>query len=81
MIPHYFKPDTPIATRCEHCGTQRQETLGDLCSSRRLICARCGKEHTPDRNALRQQVEQTEALLDRIPAWMEKALAWLDRRA
>ncbi len=81
MNPHYFKPDTPIATRCEHCGARQRETLGDLYSSRRLVCARCGEEHTPDRRAFRQQVEQTEALLDRVPTWMDKVLAWLDRRA
>lgn len=79
MPVRYFKPDTPISTRCEHCGTQRLETLARLYSDARLICPACDQEHTAERARFRQTVEETEAAIANLPDWMEKALLLLDR--
>lgn len=79
MPLRYFKADILIATRCEHCGTQRRETLARLYSDVRLTCPACGHEHTAERSGLRQTVEETEAMVASLPLWPQKALARLHR--
>ncbi len=78
MPLQYFKPDTRIATRCENCGAQQQETLARLYSDAMLICARCGCEHTAERAGLRQSVDETEAMLaSPLPVWGDRLLTRL----
>ncbi|RJG03681.1 hypothetical protein [Noviherbaspirillum sedimenti] len=79
MPLHYFKPDILIATRCEHCGAQRKETLARLYSDARLACAACGKEHTAERMQFRQTVDNTEAMVASLPSWIIQLPAWLRR--
>lgn len=79
MPLRYFKFDTPVSTCCEHCGTQRLETLARLYSEARLICPACGQEHTKERAGLRQTVEETEEAIANLPAWMERMVLLLDR--
>jgi hydrogenase maturation factor HypF (carbamoyltransferase family) len=77
MPLRYFKPELLIATSCEHCGTQHRETLARLYSDAPLLCRACGHEHTSQRHDFRQTVEQTEALVAKLPLWMEKAISRL----
>jgi transcription elongation factor Elf1 len=79
MPPHYFKPETLIATRCEHCGTRHKETLARLYSDARLICSVCGQEHTAERSQFRQTVDETEALVDSVSAWTDRLAIRLRR--
>ncbi|MBI1889431.1 MAG: hypothetical protein HYS18_02165 [Burkholderiales bacterium] len=73
MAIKYFKPDVMIDTRCEHCGAEHKETLERLYSTEVLICVSCGEEHTADRSEFRRTVDETEALLDKLPdiPWLE----------
>ncbi len=77
MTIQYFKPDIMINTCCEHCGFQCKETLERLYSNEKLACAACGCEHTHDRSQLRHTVEETEALLSRVPAWTGTLFSWI----
>lgn len=77
MPLRYFKPDVMVSTCCEHCGTQRKETLARLYEDTPLICAACGLEHTAERSAFRQTVEETEAVVARLPRWTATVANWL----
>lgn len=79
MPPRYFKPETIIATRCEHCHAQHKETLGRLYSDARLICPACGEEHTVERSRFRQTVDETEAQVDNLFGWIDRLIARLRR--
>lgn len=73
MPPRYFKDETLIETRCDHCGALHKETLARLYSPAVLMCSRCGQEHTADRRQFRQTVDETEALVDSVSRWA----AWI----
>ncbi len=77
MAITYFKPDTLIDTCCEQCGNRHKETLARLYSEDTLVCAGCGSEHTSDRRQFRQAVDETEALVNKLPAWTGTLLSWL----
>jgi len=77
MPLRYFKPDITIATRCEHCGAQRKETLTRLYSDASLVCAICGREHSAERSRFRQTVDETESMVASLPPWIDKLPARL----
>lgn len=76
MPIQYFKPNILIDTRCDHCGARQKETLARLYADDRLICRACGQEHTAERDALRAHVDETEALVARVPKWTERLQHW-----
>ncbi|QAU33473.1 hypothetical protein [Janthinobacterium sp. 17J80-10] len=79
MPLRYFKLDTLIPTSCENCGRQSMETLARLYSEARLFCPGCGQEHTVQRTDFRRTVEETEAAITNLPAWMARAISRLER--
>lgn len=79
MPPRYFKPETIIATCCEHCHTQHKETLERLYSDARLLCPACGHEHTAERSRFRQNVDEIETQVDNLFGWIDRLLAQVRR--
>lgn len=77
MPLQYFKPDILVSTCCEHCGTQRKETLARLYADEPLVCAACGQEHTIERSAFRHNLEETEAAVAAMPRWTATVVNWL----
>ncbi|TCS36941.1 hypothetical protein EDC30_105163 [Paucimonas lemoignei] len=71
MSPRYFKAGILIDTCCEHCGARHKETFARLYSDAKLICASCGQEHTKDRSRFRQNVDETESLVDDMSGWAD----------
>lgn len=72
MAIKYFKPDILIDISCDHCGASQAQTLAQLYSDAVLPCYACGREHVLDRANLRRSVDETEALLDKLPDWPQR---------